>query len=149
MCLSLAGFMVTGHDRVLYAVSATVLGVSYGLAYPLIQARAVDGVLGELRHWTLWYFSLAYFAGLYGFPLIAGLVITLGGYPALIAVLLIIGVAEFAVSVWTPDPTGRIRAIRPPAQPSPRTSAGQGPPGTHHPQAGAQFRHIRRSDVER
>jgi uncharacterized membrane protein len=68
------------------------------LPTPLIQARAVDGALGELRHWTLWYFSLAYFAGLYGFPLIASLVITLGGYPALIAVLLMIGVAELAVS---------------------------------------------------
>jgi MFS family permease len=98
MCLSLAGFMLAGHNRVLYAVSATMLGVSYGLAYPLIQARAVDGVPVELRHWTLWYFSLAYFAGLYGFPLVASLVITLGGYPALIAVLLMIGVAELAVS---------------------------------------------------
>jgi MFS family permease len=124
MCLSLAGFMLAGHNRVLYAVSATMLGVSYGLAYPLIQARAVGGAPGELRHWTLWYFSLAYFAGLYGFPLIASLVITLGGYPALIAVLLMIGVAELAVSAWTPDPAGRIRAIRPPARAN--VIAGQG-----------------------
>ena len=116
MCLSLAGFMLAGHNRVLYAVSATMIGVSYGLAYPLIQARAADGAPGELRHWTLWYFSLAYFAGLYGFPLIASLVIALGGYPALVAVLLMIGVAELAVSVWTPDLAERIPAIRPPAR---------------------------------
>jgi MFS family permease len=113
MCLSLAGFTLAGHDRVLYAVSATMLGVSYGLAYPLIQAQAANGAPGEFRHWTLWYFSLAYFAGLYGFPLIASLVITLGGYPALIAVLLIIGIAELAVSAWTSDPAGRgVRARR-------------------------------------
>ena len=110
MCLSLAGFMLAGHNRVLYALSATTLGVGYGLAYPLIQARAADSVPGELRHWTLWYFSLAYFAGLYGFPLIASLVITLGGYPVLTAVLLIVGVAELAVSARAPDPAGRIRA---------------------------------------
>jgi MFS family permease len=115
MCLSLGGFMLAAHNRVLYAVSAAMLGVSYGLAYPLIQARAADGAPAELRHWTLWYFSLAYFAGLYGFPLIASLVITLGGYPALIAVLLTIGAAELAVSAFTPDQAGRIREIRPPA----------------------------------
>jgi MFS family permease len=98
MCLALGGFMLAGHNRVLYAVSAAVLGVSYGLVYPLIQARAADAAPGELRHWTLWYFSLAYFAGLYGFPLIASLVIALGGYQAIMAVLLTISVAELAVS---------------------------------------------------
>jgi MFS family permease len=99
LCLSLAGFLLTGHDPVVYAVSATLLGISYGLAYPLIQARAADSAPGGLRHWALWYFSLAYFAGLYGFPLIAGLVIMLGGYQGLMAVLLVIGLAELAVSV--------------------------------------------------
>jgi MFS family permease len=101
MCLSLAGFLLAGHDPVVYAVSATLLGVSYGLAYPLIQARAAGSAPGGLRHWALWYFSLAYFAGLYGFPLIAGLVIALGGYRSLMAVLLVIGLAELAVSART------------------------------------------------
>jgi MFS family permease len=107
MCLSLAGFLLTGHDPVVYAVSATLLGVSYGLAYPLIQARAADSAPGGLRHWALWYFSLAYFAGLYGFPLIAGLVIALGGYQSLMAVLLVIGLAELAVSARTRHRPGR------------------------------------------
>jgi MFS family permease len=101
MCLSLGGFMLAGHNRMLYAISAAGLGVSYGLVYPLIQTRAADSTPRELRHWTLWYFSLAYFAGLYGFPLIASLVIALGGYQILIAVLLTISVAELAVSVRT------------------------------------------------
>jgi hypothetical protein len=35
MCLALAGFLLAGHDLVLYAASATLLGVCYGLAYPL------------------------------------------------------------------------------------------------------------------
>jgi MFS family permease len=104
MCLSLGGFMLAGHNRVLYAISAAALGVSYGLVYPLIQTRAADSTPGELRHWTLWYFSLAYFAGLYGFPFIASLVITLVGSQALMAVLLTISVAELAVSVRTHDP---------------------------------------------
>ena len=99
MCLSLAGFLLTGHDPVLYAASSALLGVTYGLAYPLIQAGAADSAPGRLRHWALWYFSLAYFAGLYGFPLIAGTVIALGGYQDLLAVLLVIGVTELAISV--------------------------------------------------
>ena len=52
----------------------------------------------------MWYFSLAYFAGLYGFPLIASLVIARGGYQAIMAVLLTISVAELAVSARTRDP---------------------------------------------
>lgn len=107
MCLALGGFMLAGHNRVLYAVSAAALGVSYGLAYPLIQARAADSTPGELRHWTLWYFSLAYFTGLYGFPLIASLVIARGGYQAIMAVLLTISVAELAISARTQDPAKR------------------------------------------
>ena len=67
MCLSLAGFLLTGHDPVPYAASSALLGVTYGLAYPLIQAGAADSAPGQLRHWALWYFSLAYFTGLYGF----------------------------------------------------------------------------------
>jgi Major Facilitator Superfamily len=116
MCLSLGGFMLAGHSRVVYAVSAAGLGVSYGLVYPLIQARAADSAPGELRHWTLWYFSLAYFVGLYGFPLIASLVIALVGSQVLLAVLLTISVVELAVSVRTQDPARPKRAPSLPAR---------------------------------
>jgi MFS family permease len=116
MCLSLGGFMLAGHNRMLYAISAAVLGVSYGLVYPLIQARAADSTPDELRHWTLWYFSLAYFAGLYGFPLIASLVIALVGSQALMAVLLTISAAELAVSARTQDPARPKRAPSPPGR---------------------------------
>ncbi|MGH3152648.1 MAG: MFS transporter [Streptosporangiaceae bacterium] len=101
MCVSLGGFLLAGHNPVLYAVSSALLGVTYGLAYPLIQARAADSTPGGLRHWALWYFSLAYFAGLYGFPVIAGTVIILGGYQALMACLLVIAAIELAVSIKT------------------------------------------------
>ena len=69
--------MLTGHDPVLYAASSALLGVTYGLAYPLIQAGGQTAHPDRLRHWALWYFSLAYFTGLSGFPLIAGTVIAL------------------------------------------------------------------------
>ena len=102
MCASLAGFCLAGHHPAVYAASSVLLGVSYGLAYPLIQAQAVDSAPGQLRHWTLWYFSLAYFAGLYGFPLIAEAVIAIGGCHALIGCLLVIAALELAVSAYRP-----------------------------------------------
>jgi len=98
MCASLAGFCLAGHDAAIYAASSALLGVSYGLTYPLIQAQAADSVADQLRHWALWYFSLAYFAGLYGFPLIAGAVIATCGYQGLIGCLLVIAALELAVS---------------------------------------------------
>jgi MFS family permease len=99
MCLSLTGFMLADHDVICYALSSVLLGVTYGLAYPLIQAQAAGAAPAGFTHWSLWYFSLAYFAGLYGFPLIAGTVIGLGGYHVLIAVLLTIAALELALSL--------------------------------------------------
>jgi hypothetical protein len=99
MCLSLAGFLRVGHDSLIYGASSCLLGVTYGLAYPLIQGRAADSAPSGLRNWTLWYFSLAYFIGVYGFPLVAGIIIVLGGYQALLASLLVIAVAELGVSI--------------------------------------------------
>jgi MFS family permease len=98
MCASLAGFCLAGHDAASYAASSALLGVTYGLTYPLIQAQAADSVAGQLRNWALWYFSVAYFAGLYGFPLIAGAIIAICGYQGLIACLLVIAALELAVS---------------------------------------------------
>ncbi len=99
MCLSLAGFLRVGHDSLIYGASSCLLGLTYGLVYPLIQGRAADSAPAGLRHWTLWYFSLAYFVGIYGFPLVAGIIIVLGGYQALLASLLVIAAAELGVAV--------------------------------------------------
>jgi len=104
MCVSLAGFCLAGHDAAIYAASSALLGVSYGLTYPLIQAQAADSVTDQLRHWALWYFSLAYFAGLYGFPLIAGAIFATCGYQGLIGCLLVIAALELAVSAQRTRP---------------------------------------------
>jgi MFS family permease len=101
MSVALAGFLLAGHNPAIYAASSTALGISYGLAYPLIQAQAADSAPAGLRHWALWYFSLAYFTGLYGFPLLASTLIGIGGYQALITCLLAIAALELAVSATT------------------------------------------------
>ncbi|MGP3980922.1 MFS transporter [Streptomyces sp. KR80] len=99
MCASLVLFLLVGHNVILYAISSLILGITYGLVYPIIQAQAANYAPGELRHWALWYFSLAYFIGVYGFPLIAGTIIVVAGYQIFVAALLAIAMAELAVSL--------------------------------------------------
>jgi hypothetical protein len=120
MCLSLAGFLEVGHDALIYGASSCLLGLTYGLVYPLIQRRAADSAPAGLRHWTLWYFSLAYFVGVYGFPIVAGTVIVLGGYQALLASLLVIAAAELGVSIKA----GRGRKAAPSASPGEHDAGG-------------------------
>jgi MFS family permease len=99
MCAAVALFLLVGHNVILYAISSLILGITYGLAYPLIQAQAANHAPGPLRHWALWYFSLAYFIGVYGFPLIAGTVIVVAGYQIFVAALLVIAAMELAIAV--------------------------------------------------
>ncbi|PYE86972.1 MFS transporter [Phyllobacterium leguminum] len=100
MCLSLIMFAVMPAGPAFYAASSLLLGLSYGLVYPLIQAQAVNASDENLRSRTLVYFSLFYFVGVFGFPLLGGRIIVEGGYQALLYALLIMGVLELLVAVW-------------------------------------------------
>ncbi|RBO95478.1 MFS transporter [Pseudochrobactrum asaccharolyticum] len=100
MCVSLIMFATMSASPALYAASSMLLGLSYGLAYPLIQAQAVNATHESLRSRVLVYFSLCYFVGVFGFPLLGGQIIVEGGYRALLYTLLIMGVMELLVAVW-------------------------------------------------
>lgn len=100
MVLSMLAFSVTAANVPLYALSSLLFGLSYGLVYPLIQAQAVNASDASLRTRTLVYFSMAYFIGFFGFPLIGGRIIVTGGYRVLLLVLLIIAGLELAVACW-------------------------------------------------
>jgi MFS family permease len=99
MCLSLTGFLTVNGNPVVYGVSSALLGMSYGLVYPLIQAQAVAVSEADVQHWVLSYFSLAYFVAVFGFPLVAGAVIVQWGYQTMFATLVAIGLGELAVAV--------------------------------------------------
>lgn len=99
MCVSLASFSLVGRTAWQYAVASTILGSSYGLLYPLIQAHAVNLSAPELREKVLAYFSFSYFAAVFGFPLFSGWVIVRFGYDAFVVLLLGVGVAELAVGL--------------------------------------------------
>lgn len=99
MCGSLAAFSFVGSSALLYGVISALLGSSYGLVYPLIQAQAVNLTIPELREKVLAYFSFSYFVAVFGFPLVSGWVIVRFGYDAFAFVLLAVGIAELCVGI--------------------------------------------------
>lgn len=99
MCVSVAGFLTVNGNPVVYGVSSALLGVSYGLVYPLIQAQAVSVSDATVQHWVLSYFSLAYFVAVFGFPLLAGVVIVHWGYQSIFGLLVLVGLGELAVAI--------------------------------------------------
>lgn len=99
MSASIAGFLVVGASNVVYAVAAALLGLGYGLVYPLIQAQAVGDTPPERHTLVLTIFSLSYFVGVFGFPLLGGIVIVKLGYVGMLFALLALALAELAVAV--------------------------------------------------
>jgi MFS family permease len=97
VCGSLASYSFIGGSALLYGIASALLGGSYGLAYPLIQAHAVNLTAPELREKVLAYFSFSYFTAAFGFPLVSGWVIVRFGYDAFLVLLLAVGVAELGV----------------------------------------------------
>jgi len=100
MCGALVMFQFIGQSTLVYGAASVVLGVSYGLVYPLIQAQTVNAVREQLRSRTLVYFSLAYFLAVFGFPLLGGRVIVEAGYASLLVLLTGAAALELAVAVW-------------------------------------------------
>ncbi|WP_430440919.1 hypothetical protein [Shinella sp.] len=57
--------------------SATTLGLGYGLGYSIIQAQTVNDAPSPLRSAALTWFVIAYFIGIFGFPMLGGWLIVL------------------------------------------------------------------------
>lgn len=90
MCLSIVLFMVTGGNQPLYILVAVLFGI--GASYPILVAMAANDANPDLIPHTLQLFALSYFAGIFGFPLVAGWIIT---ESQLFNLLLIISVLAF------------------------------------------------------
>ncbi|MEG9883947.1 MAG: MFS transporter [Hyphomicrobiales bacterium] len=99
MCAGLLLFPFLGGSNIVYALSAILLGVGYGLAYPTLKGCMVEGIEGKKRDRALVLFSLSYFVGLYMFPYVSGRIITEFGYPSLLWVLTGLGLGELALGL--------------------------------------------------
>lgn len=84
----------------MHVTSAALFGLGYGLAYPLIQARAVNDVRDPaLQTAALCWFVIFYFAGLFGFPFLGGWIVVRFGVDALIVTTVAAGGLELALSL--------------------------------------------------
>lgn len=88
------------YSPIFYALSASLLGAGYGLAYSLVQGEAVRYAQPILRPAVLVYFSLCYFFGVYLFPYFAALIATKFSYETLWFALILIGLLYFSVAVY-------------------------------------------------
>lgn len=98
MLIALGLLFTAKHSIFYYAIGALLLGVSYGLVYPIIQAEATNHAQPHLRPQTLIYFSLSYFIAVYLFPYIGATIAVQYNYSTLLIVLAIAAAAELCLA---------------------------------------------------
>jgi MFS family permease len=82
-----------------FQVAAAVLtGIGYGLVYPVIQTWAINDSALENRHAALTWFVVAYFVGIFGFPVIGGWILVGAGKVWFILALAAIASLELAAA---------------------------------------------------
>lgn len=79
--------------------SAILLGLGYGLVYSVIQTQVVNDAPPELRHAALTWFVMAYFVGIFGFPMLCGWVIVHLGTGWSLALILALALAELLLAL--------------------------------------------------
>lgn len=79
--------------------SAILLGLGYGLVYTVIQTQAVNDAPPEQRSAALTWFVIAYFLGIFGFPVLGGWMIVTVGIPGFLAAVLAFAVAEMMLAL--------------------------------------------------
>lgn len=81
-------------------IAAALVGIGYGLVYPLIQTWVVNSSLPEYRQAALTWFVLIYFIGIFGFPVIGGFLLVHFGKLTLIYCLLAMAIIELMIVVF-------------------------------------------------
>jgi MFS family permease len=95
MLIAVVGFSAWVHDSYSYILTAALLGIGYGLNYSVINGLAASEAPKELTAQALLLFSLSYFIGVFGFPFIAGKLITNTGIDGML-----LSVGLIALLVW-------------------------------------------------
>ncbi len=98
--ISIFMFIRFTEDVYLYIFSSVILGTGYGLAYSVINGLAANEAPTGLVPQTLLLFSLSYFIGVFGFPLIAGGMIVRGGIIEMLYIIFIIALLNNFLSIF-------------------------------------------------
>ena len=99
MFVSIFLFLIINDNTILYSIVAFLFAVGYGGSYPLLVAMVTNDAEPTLIPQTLQLFSLFYFVGIFGFPLIIGLIIV--KINTLVALFLVATLALIEVSMAT------------------------------------------------
>ncbi|MFS8146906.1 MFS transporter [Rhizobium sp. R635] len=97
---SIALFLTVTSSHLVYLGAAAMLGLGYGLTYSVINGLAANEAPAGLMPQSLLLFSLAYFIGVFGFPLIAGKLIVSSGIQTMLYVLLLLAMLNFGIVLF-------------------------------------------------
>lgn len=95
--IALFGFVVDSGFT--YVLAAMMLGVGYGLTYSVINGLAANEAPHGVTSQSLLLFSLSYFIGVFGFPLLAGKLIVEHGMTTLLLTVLGVGLLNWLITV--------------------------------------------------
>lgn len=111
MLIAVVGFGTWVHDSLSYGLTAALLGVGYGLNYSVINGLAANEAPPGLTAQALLLFSLAYFIGVFGFPFVAGKLISDGGVGGMLHSVMFIGLLVWLVSMgrWVVSRMGKVK----------------------------------------
>jgi MFS family permease len=93
-------FSMTTSSASAYLGAAAMLGLGYGLTYSVINGLAANEAPTGLMPQSLLLFALAYFIGVFGFPLIAGRLIVTSGIPTMLFVLLQFAIVNLLIVLF-------------------------------------------------
>lgn len=99
MLIAVVGFSEWVHDSASYLMTAALLGVGYGLNYSVINGLAANEAPTGLTAQALLLFSLSYFIGVFGFPFIAGKLISSTGIHGMLLSIGLIALLVWGLSV--------------------------------------------------
>lgn len=99
MILGVATAFGLAYGMPVQIASAILLGLGYGLVYTVIQTQAVNDAPPEQRSAALTWFVIAYFLGIFGFPVLGGWLIVTVGIPGFLAAVLTFAVAEMVLAL--------------------------------------------------
>lgn len=102
LALMILGVVVAfglAYGVIVQIASAILLGLGYGLVYTVIQTQAVNDAPPEYRNAALTWFVIAYFIGIFGFPVLGGWLIVTVGMASFLAAVLVFAVAEMALAL--------------------------------------------------
>jgi MFS family permease len=80
-------------------LSAILLGLGYGLVYTVIQTQVVSDASEVHRTGALTWFVVAYFIGIFGFPILGGWLIVEFGTTVFLAVVFVCALAELGLAL--------------------------------------------------